>query len=263
MATIAAKMTDETRSLPTTLEIEGACLSAWPAIALVHDGAWLWRFAHGYSKRSNSFQCLDPNDDGNAEARIAKLSALSRRHGIEPVFRVTPLAGPGVVAALDRLGWVPFEESRVLAMDLSAEPVAPVGDIRWLNPGDPRWYRAEASLSNLDARTVETLKTLLSLIAHETKGIVVHGRDGTPAAAALAVNSGGIGIFNNVVADKARRRQGFGTAVMRAAIGWTREKGATSAAIQVVSNNAPAIALYKSLGFVEQYRYHYRRPPKA
>ncbi|HWJ72186.1 MAG TPA: GNAT family N-acetyltransferase [Kaistia sp.] len=256
-------MAGEAPTLPTTLQIEGACLSAWPAIAVVHEGAWLWRFAHGYSKRSNAFQCLDPADDGDAEARIAKLSALSRKHGIEPVFRVTPLAGPGVVAALDRLGWMPFEESRVLAMDLTAEPPAPAGDIRWLNPGDPRWYRAEASLSGYDARTLETLKTLLSLIAYESKGIVVHGRDGTPAAAALAVNAGGIGVYLNVVADKARRRQGLGTAVMRAALGWTREKGATSAAIQVVSDNAPAIALYEQLGFVEQYRYHYRRPPKA
>ncbi len=263
MAIIAAEMTGEARALPTVLQIEGACLSAWPAIALVHDGAWLWRFAHGYSKRANSFQSLDPSDDGNAEARIAALSALSRRHGIEPVFRVTPLAGPGVVAALDRLGWTSFEESRVLAMDLTTPPPAPTGDIRWLNPGDPRWYRAEASLSGYDGKTLETLKTLLSLIAYEAKGIVVHGRDGTPAAAALAVNAGGIGVYLNVVADKGRRRQGFGTAVMRAALGWTREKGASSAAIQVVSANAPAIALYESLGFVEQYRYHYRRPPKA
>ncbi len=263
MATIAAEMTGEARALPTIRAIEGACLSAWPAIALVHDGAWLWRFAHGYSKRANSVQCLDPADDGDAEARIAALAALSRRHGIEPCFRVTPLAGPGVIAALDRLGWTAYEESRVLALDLTAAPPAATGDIRWLNPGDPRWYRAEASLSGYDGKTLETLKTLLSLIAYEAKGIVVHGRDGTPAAAALAVNSGGIGVYLNVVADKMRRRQGFGSAVMRAALGWTREKGATSAAIQVVSSNAPAIALYEQLGFTEQYRYHYRRPPKV
>lgn len=256
-------MADAGARLPSTLRLEAACLSAWPAIAVVHDGGWIWRFAQGYSKRSNSFQSLDPTDDGNAEARIDALSALSRRHGIEPVFRVTPLAGPGVIAALDRMGWTAFEESRVLAMGLAAPPVPAEGDVRWLNPGDPRWYRAEASLSGFDARTIETLKTLLSLIAYESKGIVVHGRDGTPAAAALAVNAGGIGIYNTVVVDKARRRQGLGSALMRAALAWTYEKGATAAAIQVVSNNAPAIALYERLGFVEQYRYHYRRPPEA
>ena len=248
--------------LPSILRIEAACLSAWPAIALVHDGGWLWRFAHGYSKRSNSFQSMDPSDDGDAEARILTLSALSRRHGIEPVFRVTPLAGPGVVAALDRLGWTKFDESRVLAMPLG-DVETPAGDVRLFNPGDPRWYRAEAGLAGYDARTVETLRTLLSLIAQESKGFVVHGRDGTPAAAALAVNAGGIGVYLNVVADRARRRQGFGRAVMQAALGWTLERGARHAAIQVMADNAPAIALYESLGFVEQYRYHYRRLPKV
>lgn len=257
-----ARDKEQETALPSILRIEAACLSAWPSIALVHDGGWIWRFAHGYSKRANAFQSLDPSDDGDAEERIATLAALSRRHGIEPIFRVTPLAGPGVVAALDGLGWTAFEESRVLAMPLAAVAV-PDGDVRLFNPGDPRWYRAEAGLAGYDARAVETLRTLLALIAPESKGFVVHGRDGTPAAAALAVNAGGIGVFLNVVADRTRRRQGFGRAVMQAALGWTHERGARYAALQVGSDNASAIALYESLGFVECYRYHYRRPPKA
>jgi ribosomal protein S18 acetylase RimI-like enzyme len=47
---------------------------------------------------------------------------------------------------------------------------------------------------------------------------------------------------------------------MRAALRWTMENGARAAAIQVTSDNDPAIRLYESLGFVEQYRYHYRSP---
>jgi GNAT superfamily N-acetyltransferase len=47
---------------------------------------------------------------------------------------------------------------------------------------------------------------------------------------------------------------------MRAALDWTRRVGATHAAIQVVSDNVPAINLYTSLGFSEVYRYHYRQP---
>ncbi|BCP55116.1 acetyltransferase [Kaistia sp. 32K] len=246
--------------MPTTLAIEAACLSAWPALSTVHDGAWVWRFAHGYSKRANSFQSLDLADDGDAERRIAYLAALSSRNGIEPVFRVTPLAGPGILEALDRKGWAPFEESRVLAMDLDGHDFARTGDVRFFNPTDPRWFRAQTALSAASAKTVEILKTLLGLIAPEARGIVAYAPDGTPAAAALAVNAGGIGVFLNVVTDKTKRRQGYGAAVMRAALGWTVENGARYAAIQVTTENEPAIRLYEGLGFVEQYRYHYRRP---
>ena len=98
------------------------------------------------------------------------------------------------------------------------------------------------------------------LIAPEAKGFVAYGRDGTPAAAALAVVSGGIGVYLNVVTDRARRRQGHGEAVMQAALAWTRENGARHAALQVVADNDAAGALYAKLGFAERYRYHYRRP---
>ncbi len=244
----------------TTLAIEAACLSAWPAVSTVHDGAWIWRFAHGYSKRSNSFQSLDPADDGDAGRRIAYLAALSARNGIEPVFRVTPLAGARVVAALDQAGWAPFDESRVLAMNLDGHGFAREGDVRFFDPTDPRWFRAQTALSATSGRTVELLKTLLGLIAPEARGIVAYAQDGTPAATALAVNSGGIGVFLNVVTDKTKRRQGHGRRAMQAALSWTVENGARHAAIQVTSDNVAAIQLYEALGFVEQYRYHYRRP---
>lgn len=245
---------------PSPLQIEAACLSAWPAIGIAHDGAWLWRYAKGYSKRSNCFQSLDPTDETDSARRIARLAALSVRHGIAPVFRVTPLAGPAVVTALDGAGWALFEESRVLAMALADLKPGTAGDVRRFASTDPRWYRAQAALSQYSAETVETLKTLLGLIASEAKGFVSYTTQGAPAAAALAVVSGEIGVYLNVVADRARRRQGHGEAVMRAALEWSRASGARHAAIQVLSDNEPAGRLYEKLGFSEQYRYHYRRP---
>jgi ribosomal protein S18 acetylase RimI-like enzyme len=260
MAITGADTSGPDSRLTTTLAIEAACLSAWPAVSTVHDGAWIWRFAHGYSKRSNSFQSLDPADDGDAERRIAYLAALSERNGIAPVFRVTPLAGAGVVDALDRSGWLPFDESRVLAMNLAGHDFAREGDVRFFDPTDPRWFRAQMALSAASGRTVEILKSLLGLIAPEARGIVAYAQDGTPAATALAVNAGGIGVFLNVITDKTKRRQGHARRAMQAALAWTVENGARHAAIQVTADNDGAIRLYEALGFVEQYRYHYRRP---
>jgi RimJ/RimL family protein N-acetyltransferase len=57
------------------------------------------------------------------------------------------------------------------------------------------------------------------------------------------------------------RRRGVGTALMREAERWARGAGVTKLELHVFPHNAPAIALYRKLGFErEGYRRgHYRR----
>lgn len=241
-------------------EIEAACLSAWPAIKTHLDGSWLWRFAQGYTKRSNSVQCLDPDDDEDADRRIARMVALSARNGIPPLFRVTPLAGLRVIAALGLTGWEAFEQSRVLARRLDGTDFDVAHPVRLFEPTDPNWYQTQADMAGLSRTAMDTSLVMLGLIAGEARGVIAYAPGGNPAAAALAVNTGVIGIYVDVVTDATKRRNGYGRAAMQAALNWTRSTGADFAAIQVVANNAPAARLYETLGFVEQYRYHYRRP---
>jgi ribosomal protein S18 acetylase RimI-like enzyme len=44
---------------------------------------------------------------------------------------------------------------------------------------------------------------------------------------------------------------------------WARLRGAREAWLQVEADNEPALGLYRSIGFSEIYRYHYRRPREA
>jgi GNAT superfamily N-acetyltransferase len=235
---------------------EAAVISAWPSITSAMDGAWLARLARGYTKRSNSIQCLDAADDGDAPARLSRMVDLYLLNDREPLFRVTPLAGSGVLAAL--AGWESFEESRVLAMPLAAD-LPELARARVSDATDRNWLEAFAALSGIDRRSQETLALIVGLIAHRQAGVLIRDKAGDPAAAALAVDAAGTGVYHNVVVRADLRGQGLGRAVMHAALNWTRAAGATGAAIQVISANAPAVKLYSSLGFEEAYRYHYRR----
>lgn len=245
--------------IPTIQRIEAATFTAWPAITTAMDGTWLARFARGFTKRSNSIQCLDPTDDANAADRLARMADLYPLNSLDPLFRVTPLAGPGVIAVLDAEGWAPFEESRVLTMALPTDLAMPEG-VEVLDGTDARYLDAFTELAGHNRRTRDTLAALVNLVACRNAGIVIRDTAGEPLAAALAVNALGTGIYTNVVTRADKRRQGLGRKLMQGALAWTREAGATDAAIQVVSENAPAVNLYTSLGFEEAYRYHYRRP---
>jgi N-acetylglutamate synthase len=242
-------------------QIEGATLTAWPALKQAHDGLWLWRYARGYTKRANSIHCLDPSDGGYAELRLRRMAELSRLHGIPSVFRVTPLTATEIVEVLEGLQWEEFDESLVMAMEMPEVDFPLEYQARYFDPTDPTWYRAQAQMAGSDPDGTDILKQILETIPCEAKGVLVYHKAGLPVAAALAAVASGIGIYLNVVTHPSARGHGYGRAVMGAALNWVRGMGATHSAIQVLADNAPAVNLYSSLGFGEVYSYSYRQAP--
>ncbi|MGN6489351.1 MAG: GNAT family N-acetyltransferase [Devosia sp.] len=242
-------------------QIEGATLTAWPALRQAHDGLWLWRYARGYSKRANSIHCLDPSDGGYAELRLQRLAELSRAHGIPPIFRVTPLTPPEVVEVLDGLQWQEFEPSTVMAMEMPDVDFPVEFTTRYFDPTDAEWYKAQAHMSGYSSETIDVLSQILGTIACECQGVLVYHKAGLPVAAVLACVASGLGIYLNVVTHPSARGMGYGRAAMGAALNWVRSRGAQHSAVQVLADNLPALNLYASLGFGEVYPYRYRRAP--
>jgi GNAT superfamily N-acetyltransferase len=250
-------------SVPSVLAVETAALTAWPGLLTAFDGHWVWRAARNYSNRANSIHCLDPADGHDAATRIARLSALFVRHGVHPAFKLSPLTAPEILSTLATLDWETYEPSKVLRMEMAARAWTPRHHTALFDPNDRQWRLAQAEMSGYDADSTETVRLIIERIACEARGVLAYDRDGVPAAAALAAVAGGIAIFGNVVSRPAHRGQGFGRAVMEAALNWTRDVGAQAAAIQVRAPNAPAVALYQSLGFAHAYDYSYCRPRGA
>jgi RimJ/RimL family protein N-acetyltransferase len=141
------------------------------------------------------------------------------------------------------------EQLTRLAAAVSAEPegwlISVAGE--WRSAGDERRYlkalrRYPHAAVFVAERDDETLVGRLSV-----------GRDPHPASTHVA----DIGLM--VALDA--RRQGVGTALMRAAVDWARETGVRKLELHVFPWNEAAIALYEAFGFErEGYRKrHYRR----
>ena len=89
----------------------------------------------------------------------------------------------------------------------------------------------------------------------EVGGLAV-ARLGSAASGVAAYAEDWVG-FRSIEVDPGRRREGLARAVMSALLEWGAEQGATTAYLQVLGDNAPALALYEGLGFREHHRYRY------
>lgn len=94
---------------------------------------------------------------------------------------------------------------------------------------------------------------------YDGDGDVVTIRLGDRARGTAAYGDDWVG-FRGIEVPPEHRRQGLGLAVMAALLDWGAERGATTAYLQVLGDNAPALALYERLGFVTHHAYRYLAP---
>ena len=106
----------------------------------------------------------------------------------------------------------------------------------------------ERSRSEIEAQIADA--DALLLVAEDARGIV------GLLMAALRKSPPWAGFVHrryvevvDLAVDAAARREGVGKRLMEAAEAWARERGADSVDLTVVEGNAPALALYESLGY--------------
>lgn len=250
------------QDLAVVRRYEAAGSRAWPAASVHYDGAWAVRLTAGHpAKRLNSVSPLDPGDDANLTERIARAARRFDAYGRPLTFRMSPLSGRKVAAHLDREGWLRFSESLVMratlddAMVREAMHQIPLKDMG-------RFISAAMAIRNLDASLRPGLSEVISSIEPQT-GLFVLEQEGTPLSTAICVHDGDLAGLFEVATVESQRGKGHGRRTLLSALKWARKRGAREAWLQVEAENTTAIGLYRSLGFTEVYRYHYRRPSPA
>ena len=141
------------------------------------------------------------------------------------------------------------EQLTRLADSVSAEPegwlISVAGE--WRSAGDERRF----------LKALRRYPHAAVFVAEREDGTLVGrlsvGRDPHPASAHVA----DVGLM--VALDA--RRQGVGTALLQAAVGWAREAGIRKLELHVFPWNEAAIALYETFGFEREgfRKGHYRR----
>ena len=261
--------------LPRLRHLEAVAARSWPSETVTFDGSWAIRMAGHATKRQNSAVPLDPSDDADTARRIANVWATFARADRRPTFRITPLAHPRLDSMLDAQGWRAEGRTHVMVADLDETDAAPADRA----PGAPRapsakaWVDALAGMGGVAADRapglLETVRRAARMVGplppcasgHEgPAGFHWHVED-EPVAALFAMRLGSDVGLMEVFTDPAHRGRGHARRLVTGALASARAKGAKRAWLQVEADNAPAIALYRDLGFETLYDYHYRLAP--
>ena len=225
------------------------------------DG-WRLRYTRGVSRRVNSVWA---NGDGGVlslEDKLQRVEAFYAQWDAPARYHVSPLAGPaGLDATLAERGYRIDAPTCVCtaAVDAVLTHTAPAdaGDLTQADAPDDGWFAVYQEVEDLSAESLAVRRDILGRVRAASTYVLVRV-DGEPAATGRGVvRDGWLGAFT-MATRPAFRRRGLGRGVLHALAAWGRARGATRAYLQVVEENAPAVAFYTAAGFSTVYRYHYR-----
>jgi len=254
----------DTEASPAMLaRIEDACLNASaPPQQRWLDG-WLMRLSPGKARRARSIHALF---DGllPLNERLALADATYREAGLPLIFRITPFTRPaGLDGELDHRGFVRVDETMVMhcpALPAQAEAL-PEGLVLQ-SPPHAEFAEAVGALrgSPDDQRRSHAERLQLSPVPYQG-WLLRRPGDGAVIACAQSAREGNmVGLYDVFVHPDARG-QALSRRLCATLLAQASAAGASLGYLQVQADNSAAVAVYRRLGFVESYRYHYRGRP--
>jgi ribosomal protein S18 acetylase RimI-like enzyme len=229
------------------------------------DG-WLVRLSPGKAKRARCIQAVAPGRLGIDE-KLALCLPLFTAAGLRAFVRITPFSEPaGLDAHLAALGMERIDDTRVMVV-ASLAPFAAAGSAGTSAP--VRFESADAATfaewvgrargSSPTERFAHAERIAAApvprhnLLARDDDGVVV-------ACGQVAIEGAVAGLYDVFTAESARGR-GHAERLCRHLLRVAAGAGASVGYLQVDAGNDGARRIYRRLGFVDGYAYHYRTPP--
>ncbi len=240
-------------------ELEHISLRAWASLETeIYDG-WLLRFARGYTGRANSVQALD-SSSLPLEEKIAYCENWYAARDLPCIFRLTDaMQPPELEPHLENRNYQRYNETLVQTAPLAPMNIAIDNRFHSKDTVSDDWLAAWGTWNNVPQEHITTAKIMLSQKSETTAcfGWI------DDIAVGLAVCEGSFTGLFDIVVHPDFRGQGVGKALVASLLAWSKQKEASTAYLQVVANNTPALALYDKLGFTTHHHYWYRRNKMA
>lgn len=236
---------------------EEACMNAWPSPKQIVLGKWLLRLSGGTTRRTNTVNPLRGCDFDPAPVMDA-CADIYAANGLPLIFRV-PAFAKGMDEKLNAQGFAAYDETLTLFADFAGALFEADKEVELAKQPSEDFFALRAIVNNNDEAADRIYRAMTDLIALP-KAFVGLRAEGKLVSIAYGAIHRNMLVVESVGTAQDRRNQGFSRRVLGTLMHWAKANGATGACLQVLAANAPAIALYRRLGFTtDLYRYHYSR----
>lgn len=229
------------------------------------DG-WLVRRSPAKAKRARCVNAVAIGR-GSVASRIEQCQRLYADAGLPAIFRITPFSQPAELdARLAALGMVRFDDTSVMVLpDIAGALESDVdpsrrGQVSFRSMGVEAFAQRVGNFrgSALALRQAHSDRLRHSSVPIRAFELLV---DGTPAACAQFTREDDLAGLYDVHTATSYRSQGLAGELCRHLLQQAANDGARHAYLQVEADNLAACSVYRRIGFVNGYSYHYRSQP--
>lgn len=240
-------------SAPDLQTLYAVVEATWPAANTSRLGPWTIRDGKGGGKRASAATLeapFTPEDIASAEEAMRALDQT-------PLFMIRE-GETALDEALATRGYTVIDPVTLYLCDIATlrqENAPPVSGFAIWEPlaiMEDLWR--EGDIGNARQAVMERVKGAKT-------GVLARTKDRASGTAFVAIHQN-IAMIHALEVAHGLRRAGTASNIMRIAAKWAQDQGARQMALVVTDANAPANALYVSLGMSVVGSYHYRIAPK-
>ncbi len=237
--------------------IEELSMNAVPSLNTVLFDGWILRFSEGYDYKANS---INPLYDSTYEMNY-KIEYCERKYNslnLPTIYRLTENNCTLLDKELETKNYNYIKESKVMTLALSDLNIQIQPNVKVLNHVDDKWLKGFYKLTNIKSKSKQyTAQKIINNIRTKIVCSYIEQNNFIIACGLGVIERGFVGLFDINVAP-IYRRIGFGTQICNSILRESIKHGAYIAYLQVSVSNKPALALYRKLKFMEQYKCWYR-----